>query len=1697
MLLAQEPATNHPAHTTQRSDRPPRIAQAQRFLARRGGTAARRGGPVSGRVALRPGSQAPSLAAAAQSPSAVAWQPLGPVAVSTAQYGLVTGRISALAIDPSDATGNRLFVGTTGGGVWVSQNAATTDTSNIAFTPLTDNLGAMYGATDASISIGALSVQPGGTGVILAGTGDPNDALDSYYGAGILRSTDGGSTWSLIPSAHFWNNGDAGLSNYSFVGEGVAGFAWSTLNPQLVVAAVSQAYEGLLVGALNSQRSYQGLYYSNDSGATWYLAQIKDLNGQIVQGPLDIFATPDGNAATSVVWNPVRNVFIAAVRYHGYYQSTDGAHWTRLASQPGIGLTTTLCPTRSGAPGSPACPIYRGTLAVNPVSGDTFAWTVDVNEQDGGLWQDVCAAAGNTCANPSIAFGKQWKTDPLQTVTWLGANTIADGTYNLALAAVPSDQDTILIAGANDLWKCSLAMGCSWRNTTNAATCASARVGPYQHVLEWNLANPLEIFIGNDSGLWRSQDGIAESGSACSAEDADHFQNLNGTLGSLAEVESMSAVGATPNTIMVGLGANGTAGVKSTASPAAVWPQILAGEGGPVAIDPQNPDNWYVNNGAGVSIHLCSQSQPCTPEDFGSVPVVSNADVNGDGLVMLWPAPFLVDPLDPSQLLVATCRVWRGPANGAPWTMANVVSPMFDGNRASLSCNGNALIRTLAALPLANGGEIVYAAMDGTQDGGATVPGHVFSATLSAGGAWSAWQDLTLNPVTNGRNGMNPLGMDVSSIFIDPHDPTGDTVYVTIEGIPNPKQDLGMVFRSTDGGAHWSNLSSNLIDSAANSLVVDPLDANTVYIATDAGVFITSNVASCAGPSTCWSTYGAGLPNAPAIALSAAPPATSPNVLVAGTFGRGVWQIPLATAGVQLTTADLSPPALDFGSQGFGTSSKQQSVTLTNTGAIALIPGTIAITGDFSETDNCAGITLNSQASCTIQVTFRPTAAGARSGQLSVAANVASGSLSVALSGTGETPGVVNLSPTSIDFGQVKVGTTSKPLSVTAENSGQSAAAIASVTVSGPFVLATNSCGTTSLAGASDCQLQVAFAPASAGPATGWLTMVDDAGTQTVQLNGTGAAPPTDSLSSTSLSFPDTIISQTSPPQNLTIANSGDLPLGSIAVSLTGPFQVTNNCTTVLPAHSNCSLAVVFAPTQAGAQSGQLTISDEIKATQTVALRGTGLLPPMFTVSPTSLTFSAQQTGVASSPATLKITNSGGAPMAKVGFQITGPSAASFSTGATTCGAGLDAGASCIVQVIFTPASSGGLAATLTLSSATNGVSPVTVALNGTGQSPAGLEVNPAQLSFPAQDLNAPSASQAITITNGQAITVTGLSLAVSGPFSLAQDSCSTSLAAGASCTAGIVFTPRTRGPLAGVLTVTTATLSTPATVALNGIGGLTGAVRITPSLVSFPVTGVGTTSSPVTLTVANSSAAVDLDNVRLVVSSGFKIANTTCTESLKAGTSCTVDVAFAPTAVNAQSGTLTLTSDHLSASVTAPLSGMGFDFDAEKSGSGTQAVSSGETANYTLSISNTSQSSAAFSFACGTLPSYAACVFGSSTTTLTPNSSGSMSLQITTTQASAAQQAATGPWAGWIPMLAVAFMPLVLRRKRALLLGLAGLVAIASLGLSACSSSGGGAGGTPPAPVAHSTPAGTYSIPVTVSATGVQHTVTLTLVVN
>src|SRR6185437_3406251 len=182
-------------------------------------------------------------------PLTAPWQPLGPSSVQTQRYGNITGRVTAIALDPNDTSGNTVYLGTTGGGVWKS-TAVAGPLSGVTFAPLTDTLPVFSissgSSTIPSLSIGAVAVQPAPNPVVLAGTGDPNDATDSLYGEGILRSTDGGQTWTIATLAP--DQTDPG-NFFSFAGLSTAAIAWSTLSTNVVVAAMSVSPQAAIVDA--------------------------------------------------------------------------------------------------------------------------------------------------------------------------------------------------------------------------------------------------------------------------------------------------------------------------------------------------------------------------------------------------------------------------------------------------------------------------------------------------------------------------------------------------------------------------------------------------------------------------------------------------------------------------------------------------------------------------------------------------------------------------------------------------------------------------------------------------------------------------------------------------------------------------------------------------------------------------------------------------------------------------------------------------------------------------------------------------------------------------------------------------------------------------------------------------------------------------------------------------------------------------------------------------------------------------------------------------------------------------------------------------------------------------------------------------------------------------------------------------------
>jgi hypothetical protein len=1230
------------------------------------------------------------------------WQPLGPNQVASLAYGNVTGRVTAIAIDPADTSGNTVYLGTTGGGVWKSTNAAG-PSADVTFAPLTDTLPVFSANVGTgvipSLSIGAVSVD---NQVILAGTGDPNDATDSFYGSGILRSNDGGLTWTIIQQSQDGSNGA-----HSFTGLAFAGFAWSSTSSDTVVAAVSQAAEGTLVNA-PLVSSVMGLYYSTDAGATWKMSTIIDTDGgsQFVQRPLPNDAGGN-NAATSVVWNPIRQRFYAAIRYHGYYESSDGASWTRLAHQPGPGLNVTACPPNAGGSGSASCPIFRGALAVQPITGDTFALTVDSNNLDQGLWQDVCGLVGTGCTSNPVTFAKQLPSAPLETGN--GSTVIPQADYNLALAAMPSGADTLLFAGTIDLYRCSLTGGCVLRNTTNAidGCAAPARVAPAQHAVA-TPANSTLLFIGNDGGLWRSTDGVNQQSTPCSPDDANHFQNLNSGLGSLAEVTSFAQHPTDPATLLVGLGANGTVATStaSTSTPSPPWPQLATGEGGTVAIDQSNPQLWYISNGAGVSIHQCSNGANCTPADFAGTPTIGAAQTAQDSSLI--DAPWLLDPALSANILIGTCRIWRGPAaSGAAWSSANVISKLLSGPQNSACDSTNPVLRSLAAGgPVSSaaaaqnaGSKVLYAGMAGKLDGGGVSGGHLFSTSRADTASGStAWIDLALYPVTNDVSyqfRFNPGGFDISSLAADPHDVTGATIYATVMGFHVPH-----LYRSTDGGASWINISGNLPDAPANSVLVDPNDANTLYIALDTGVYVTTQVTTCAS-ANCWSIYGTSLPNAPVVELAAAPAMPTGDgrtgELRAATYGRGLWQIPLLTALSPAQPAiTLDPAALTFSDQAVATASSPQTITVTNSGSAPLTITGIAVTGDFTETDTCTAAPVAASESCTVQISFLPTATGSRTGLLTVSGNVPGGQATAALSGSGTPAATVILNPLSLTFPATNINAVSLAQNITISNTGGTATTLQTPTVTGiGFKISANTC-TSTLRPNTGCTVAITFTPTASGKHTGAFTITDGVGTQTASLTGTGTTPATDALSASALSFVTQQLTTVSPPQQITLTNSGDVALTLISAQIPGSdFTVANACGNSLNPHSTCAIDVSFQPQVIGRVTAQLIIADQYR-TQIVALSGTGIAPPGVSLSPLfNLAFPTTGVGQISPPETVTLTNNGGLPLSLQSTTLTGDF--SILPGSDTCGTTLPVANACTLQLVFSPTTGGTRTGTLTI----------------------------------------------------------------------------------------------------------------------------------------------------------------------------------------------------------------------------------------------------------------------------------------------------------------------------------------------------------------------------------------------------------------
>jgi subtilisin-like proprotein convertase family protein len=282
------------------------------------------------------------------------WTAVGPNGIGARGPGLnaeVAGRVNAVAVDPSDPSGNTVYAGAASGGLWKTTNFLTTSPAGPTWVPLTDD-GPAAGLRIGAIAIVARNSDPNQS-IILVGTGDGQALGDplrtdtgvsrqpsepTTRGVGFLRSTDGGKTWALLDSRNN-NLPFAGRDHFFSAGNGTAAYKVAA-DPRLTPDGEAIFYAALADVGPNGGDDYNqnitarggvirgGLWRSVDSGRTW--TQMRA--GQATDVVLDL------NSATGAPGGNVQRLY-AAFRNDGIYESPNrGQLWNPMPGITGVPL---------------------------------------------------------------------------------------------------------------------------------------------------------------------------------------------------------------------------------------------------------------------------------------------------------------------------------------------------------------------------------------------------------------------------------------------------------------------------------------------------------------------------------------------------------------------------------------------------------------------------------------------------------------------------------------------------------------------------------------------------------------------------------------------------------------------------------------------------------------------------------------------------------------------------------------------------------------------------------------------------------------------------------------------------------------------------------------------------------------------------------------------------------------------------------------------------------------------------------------------------------------------------------------------------------------------------------------------------------------------------------------------------------------
>ena len=686
------------------------------------------------------------------------WVALGPAPIVNGQTPGVSqaasGRITGIATSPTDA--GTIYIAAAGGGVWKTTNAG------VSWTPMTDG--------QQTLSMGAIAVAPSNGKVLYAGTGEANNAGDSNFGVGILRSTDAGATWTL-------SKGPANI--FETAGLTTSKIAVDPTNPNIVYAAMAN------LGENKAFRDGTGIYKSTDGGVTWF-DTTSSINTNVAYSDVEI------NPATpSTLYMAVGSVFGSTS--NGVYESTNsGASWTAL----NLGVANT--------------DYGRTSIAIAPTNPMVIYATVESASTSGVLLVARTDDGGATWSNVT------------PTVNYMGGQ----GWYDQWVIVNPTNPANVYVGGsAGDSSPVleSTNSGVTWSEIGSSSS-GNGGNGPHADHHAAAFTADGKLLDGNDGGIWR-----LDNPSTTSIKWTD----LNSALSTI-QFQSIALNPTDPTIALGGSQDNGTerytGSLGWTLTDGGDGGEVAFSQQDPsiayhvAPIASFGPTNYFRKSTDGGK----------TWGSYANgLPSSGNSEEGGPSQNTNFYAPFSVDPNNGSRLILGSSDLYISTDAAVTWTNltagktgwpstnpvdALAISHTNAGKTiyASISSGSGSQVlvstddgQTWATKDLPTGtGRVSDLEIDATNDQiayattssfGTTSTSHVFRTT-NGGGSWTSISG-------------NLPDLPTWSLKIDPNTP--NTFYVG--------NDTG-VFVTTNLGATWNPMGTGLPDAQ-----VLQLDLNSTY----------------------------------------------------------------------------------------------------------------------------------------------------------------------------------------------------------------------------------------------------------------------------------------------------------------------------------------------------------------------------------------------------------------------------------------------------------------------------------------------------------------------------------------------------------------------------------------------------------------------------------------------------------------------------------------------------------------------------------------------------------------------------------------------------------------------------------------------------------------------------------------------------